>query len=120
LTVTDIFVLPSLWEGLPTAIMEAMAAGCPVVATAVGGTPELVVDRRTGFLVPPQDSGALMRKIVEFLADLDLRKKMGEAGTKHVRENFGLEQMVQKYEALYQELKSSSVDKRGVNIEGAM
>jgi len=61
LAVTDIFVLPSLWEGLPTAIIEAMAAGCPVVATAVGGTSEVVADGETGLLVPPRDPDALAK-----------------------------------------------------------
>ena len=81
--------------------------------TTVGDTPELVVDRRTGFLVSPKDSRILMRKIVELLVDPDLRNKMGEAGEKRVRENFTLEKMVHEYEVLYKELKSSAMNKRG-------
>ena len=106
LVVTDVFVLPSLVEGLPTAVIEAMAAGCPVVATAVAGTPEVVVDGETGFLVPPQDPEALARKMKLLLQDQPLRAKMCLAGTKRVREHFSLEKMVREHEALYRELIS--------------
>jgi len=106
LAITDIFLLPSLWEGLPTAIIEAMAAGCPVVATAVAGTPEVVIDGETGFLVPPQDPVALARKIKLLLQDQPLREKMCLAGTKRAREHFSLEKMVREYETLYRELIS--------------
>jgi glycosyltransferase involved in cell wall biosynthesis len=104
LAITDIFVLPSLWEGLPTAIIEAMAAGCPVVATAVAGTPEVVMDRETGFLVNSRDPEALAQKIAKLLEDPQLRRKMGEAGVKRVEEHFTLEKMAQNYEALYRNL----------------
>ncbi len=106
LSITDIFVLPSLWEGLPTAIIEAMAAGCPVVATAVGGTPEVVIDGETGFLVPPRDPKALTQKIKLLLQDQALRERMGQAGTKRAKEHFALEKMVREYEALYESLVS--------------
>ena len=104
LAITDIFVLPSLWEGLPTAIIEAMAAGCPVVATAVAGTPEVVMDRETGFLVNSRDREALAQKIAKLLKDPQLRETMGEAGVKRIKEHFSLEKMVQNYEALYENL----------------
>jgi len=107
LAITDMFVLPSLWEGLPTAIIEAMAAGCPVVATAVAGTPEVVIDGETGFLVNPRDPKALAQKIRLLLQDQALCKKMGEAGAKRAREHFSLERMVQEYEALYKQLALS-------------
>ena len=104
LAITDIFVLPSLWEGLPTAIIEAMAAGCPVVATAVAGTPEVVLDGETGFLVSPRDPQALAQKIRLLLQDHALRRKMGEAGAKRAKAYFSIERMVREYEALYKQL----------------
>ncbi len=107
LAITDIFVLPSLWEGLPTAIIEAMAAGCPVVATAVAGTPEVVIDGETGFLVASLDAEAFAGKIRLLLRDESLRKQIGEAGAKRAKEQFTLEEMVKKYEALYRQLASS-------------
>ena len=104
LAITDIFVLPSLWEGLPTAIIEAMAAGCPIVASNVAGTPEVVVDGETGFLVPPRDPRALAEKIKLLLQDKTLREKMGRAGIERVKQHFTIERMVREYEDLYRKL----------------
>ena len=106
LSITDIFVLPSLLEGLPTVVIEAMAAGCPVVATAVAGTPEVVIDGKTGFLVNSRDSEALAQEIAQLLKDPLLRQKMGETGVRRVEEHFALEKMVRSYEALYRDLMS--------------
>ena len=100
----DVFVLPSLWEGMPNVVLEAMAASLPVVATAVGGTPEVVVDGVTGLLVPPRDPDALAQAITRLLRDPDLRRKMGRAGRERVERHFGVERMVQATEALYEEL----------------
>jgi len=104
LAITDIFVLPSLSEGLPTAVIEAMAAGCPVVATAVGGTAEVVADGETGLLVPPRDPDALAEGMKILLQSRATRRKMGEAGAKRAREYFSIERMVREYEALYRRL----------------
>jgi glycosyltransferase involved in cell wall biosynthesis len=106
LAITDIFVLPSLWEGLPTALIEAMAAGCPVVATAVAGTPEIVNEGRTGFLVSPRDPKALAERMKLLLQDQALCKNMGQAGAKRAKEDFSIERMVREYEALYRQLIS--------------
>jgi len=104
LAALDLFVLPSLWEGLPNAVLEAMAAGLPVVATAAGGTPELVVDGETGLLVPPGDVTALEEAIERLLRDPGLRRKMGEAGRKRVEGHFTIKQTVAQTVALYETL----------------
>ncbi|MBL7199911.1 MAG: glycosyltransferase [Anaerolineae bacterium] len=104
LSLFDLFVLPSLWEGLPMAVLEAMAAGLPVVATAVGGTPEVVVDGVTGLLVPPGDPDALAEAIFRLLRDPDLRQRMGQAGRERVVERFSAERMVERTEQLYEQL----------------
>jgi glycosyltransferase involved in cell wall biosynthesis len=104
LNFTNLFVLPSLWEGMPNAVLEAMAAAKPVVATRVGGVPELVVDGKTGLLVAPQDSDALAHAIVELLRNNERARRMGNAGRKRVREHFSLTAMIAKTDRLYQEL----------------
>ena len=105
---TDIFVLPSLWEGMPGAAMEAMAQGVPVVATDIGGTPEVVLDGITGYVVPIKDSAALAQKIGHLLEDAELRKEMGQNGRKRIEEEFSLRKMTEQYEAIYQELVTSA------------
>jgi glycosyltransferase involved in cell wall biosynthesis len=100
----DLLVQSSLHEGLPNTVMEAMAAGLPVVATAVGGTPEVVMDGVTGILVPPRSPDALAEAISTLLQDPDLRRKMGQAGKERVRQCFSVVQMVRTTEALYEEL----------------
>jgi len=104
LAALDVFVLSSDWEGMSNALLEAMAAGLPVVATGVGGTPEVVVDGVTGLLVPPRDPDALAQAITRLLQDPDLRRKMGRAGRERVERCFSVERMVQQTEALYEEL----------------
>jgi sugar transferase (PEP-CTERM/EpsH1 system associated) len=104
LSAFDIFVQPSLHEGLPNAVLEAMAASLPVVATAVGGTPEVVVDEVTGLLVPPRDPQALARSVRALLHNSDLRRKMGRAGRERVAQHFSLKQMVEQTQAVYERL----------------
>ncbi len=100
----DLFVQPSLYEGLPNTTLEAMAVGLPVVATAVGGTPEAVVNGETGLLVPPRDPSALAQAITRLLQAPDLRRKMGQAGRERVVQLFSVERMVARTERLYAEL----------------
>jgi glycosyltransferase involved in cell wall biosynthesis len=84
----DVLVLPSWIEGLPLVVLEAMAQARPVVATAVGGTPEAVVDGETGLLVPPHDVDALTAALERVVTDETLRRRLGEAGRARVRERF--------------------------------
>lgn len=90
----SIFVQPSLHDALPMTVLEAMAAGLPVVATSVEGLPEVVIDGETGLLVPPADSGALATAIRTLSLDGDLRSRLGAAARRRVEEHFSVEQMV--------------------------
>lgn len=100
----DVAVLASLSEGLPNAVMEAMAAGVPVVATAVGGVPELIEDGETGFLVPPANPGAMAERIEYALSNADLTGLIAMRGRRLVSERFGMERMVAAVERLYDEV----------------
>jgi len=100
----DIFVLPSLKEGFPWAILEAMAAKRAIVATEVGGIPEMIVDGESGVLIKPGDIDSLVRKIHDLLADPQLRDELGEYAQKRVALEFTLKRMIQETEAFYQEL----------------
>lgn len=100
-------VLSSRAEGLPNALIEYMAARLPVVATAVGGIPELVINNETGLLVSPNDPAALANAMLEILTDADRAAQMGAAGRRRVEEHFQIERMVQETEALYKQLLSS-------------
>lgn len=102
----DIFVLPSLYEGLGVAALEAMAAGRAVVASRVGGLAELVTDRQTGFLVPPGDVRELAAAVAKLIQERELRAAFGKKGAARVREQFTIEQMAQKTEDCYYELLS--------------
>jgi len=97
----DIFVLSSRSEGLPNGVMEAMAAGVPVVSTAVGGVSELVVHGSTGLLVPPESPEALARAIEVLLASATTRAAFGHAGRRRAMERFAFDRMVKQYEDLY-------------------
>lgn len=97
----DLFVLATETEGLPVSIIEAMAMARPVIATSVGGIPEIVDDGVTGLLVPPGDDGALAAAIRRLLADRELAGRMGEAGRRRIRERFDMKMMVVRLEAIY-------------------
>ena len=104
----DLFVMSSVTEGLGTSLLDAMACGKPIVASAVGGIPEVVVDGETGFLVPPRDTAAMASAIVRLLEDPALRQRMGAAGLARVRQHFVAEVMVRKTLEAYQQLLTSN------------
>ena len=100
----DIAVLASLREGFPNAILEAMGAGVPVVATAVGGVRELIQDGMTGYLVQPGDAEALAQRITFALQDRTGRRSIAERGRRFVMNSFGAQKMVEAVQGLYDEL----------------
>jgi len=102
----DIFVLPSCAEGMSNVILEAMACGLPVVATNVGGNPELVQNGETGFLVPPENVDALYDSLVKLLSDKNLRERMGRSGRKTVEEFFTWDKIAEDYHKLYESILS--------------
>jgi glycosyltransferase involved in cell wall biosynthesis len=101
----DAVVLPSLTEGLPNVALEASAAGVPLVATAVGGTPEAVADGETGFLVPPGQPAELAAKLRALLASPGLRRRMGTSGSRRMREHFTFAAQARAYEDLFASLQ---------------
>jgi len=104
LNAMDIFVLPSYSEGLSLALLEAMAAGKPVVATAVGGTPEAVTEGDTGLLIPPRDAGALAGALERLLTDPALARHLGANARAHVREHYSLDRLGREINEIYGEL----------------
>ena len=107
LAAADVVTLPSFTEGLPNVALEASAAGVPVVATAVGGTPEVVADGETGYLVPPGRPEALAAKITALLIDPALRKTMGEAGRARMCDRFTFDAQAAAYLKLFAALRPS-------------
>ncbi len=101
LSASDIFVLPSHQEGFSNALLEAMAASLPAVATAIGGNSDAVVNNETGFLVPPRQPRALAAAILRLANDPDLRRRFAEAGRRRVEQHFSLAACVDRYERLY-------------------
>lgn len=97
----DIFVLSSRQEGFPITILEAMAAGKPIVATDVGGCAEAVVDGETGLIVPPEDPAALAEAIASLLGDPERARAMGAAGRERVQREFTIDRMVEQHLELY-------------------
>ena len=108
LAACDVFVLPSRREGLGVAALEAMAAGRAVVASAVGGLGDAVVDGRTGLLVPPADPAALADALATLLGDAALRARLGAAGPARIAEGFLPDQMAEAYRRLYHDVLDSS------------
>ena len=104
LSSVDVAVMPSLNEALSNVLLESMAAGVPVVATRVGGTPEAVSHGETGVLVPPGDAAALTTAIATLLADPELAARLGKAARQRIADRFSVERMVSATEQLYFDL----------------
>jgi len=100
----DIFVLPSLEEGFPNVIIEAMSKSKPIIATDVDGNPEAVVDGYNGIIVPPKDPQSLAEAILELVHDENKRIQFGHRSRKIVEDNFDLKKIIDKYEKLYESL----------------
>jgi sugar transferase (PEP-CTERM/EpsH1 system associated) len=109
----DLFILPSLREGISNTILEAMASGLPVIATNVGGNPELVVNGETGMLVSPSDPVAMAEAIHSYLKDPVKLKRHGQAGRKRAEEQFSIEKMVEGYLRVYDEVLAERGGGRG-------
>jgi glycosyltransferase involved in cell wall biosynthesis len=101
---SHVYLLPSLDEGLPTVVLEAMASGVPVVATDCGGVSEAVTDGVEGLLVPPRDAEALAAALTRLWRDPELRRRMGEAGRRTATSNFTLERQLAEFHTLYREV----------------
>lgn len=106
LKISDLFVLPSAREGLSNSILEAMAVGLPVAATAVGGTPDIVTHKKSGWLFQPNDSSALQNAMLKLLGDPELRSRLGRQARKHVLENYSIDAIADRVANLYRELLS--------------
>lgn len=104
LRLLDVFVIPSLHEGIPMALLEAMRAGCPVIASAVGGIPEVIRDGKDGVLVPPRDPGALARAIELLYASVQDRMRLSHAGRARVEAEFDAERMAELTKEFYRTL----------------
>jgi glycosyltransferase involved in cell wall biosynthesis len=108
LAASDLFVLPSLWEGLPMALLEAMATGLPIVATEVSGTVQAMVPNETGILVPPGDAQRLVKAIEQVLSDPARAQEMGAAARRRVEAEFSAQEQADEHLALYHRLLNGS------------
>lgn len=106
LAAADLVVLPSISEGLPLVAVEALAAARPIVATATGGTPEVVIDDQTGLLVPPQDPSALADAMHRVLTDQELACRLGANGRRFVEQHFDVRMQIERTMTLYRDLTS--------------
>jgi glycosyltransferase involved in cell wall biosynthesis len=105
LTAADGYMMSSAWEGMPIVLLEAAAAGLPIVATRVGGNQEVVIDDESGFLVPPRNHEALADAMLRLMSLPESeRRRMGDRGADHVRAHYGVSQAVQRWEELYGEV----------------
>jgi glycosyltransferase involved in cell wall biosynthesis len=110
----DGYVMSSAWEGMPMVLLEAAAAGLPIVATAVGGNGEVVRDGESGFLVPAKDAEALGRGMLRLMTLPDAeRRAMGTAGREHVRLNYGLQRVAERWERVYWD----ALARKGLGLE---
>ena len=104
LQLMDVFVLTSHWEGLPIAVLEALASRRPVVASRVGGAMDVITDGRNGWLVPPGDVALFAHRVLSLLQDRALADTMAAAGAETINAGFDTERMVAQVESLYERL----------------
>jgi glycosyltransferase involved in cell wall biosynthesis len=104
LPLADVFLLPSSTESFGLVALEAMSAGVPVVASRVGGLPELIESGVTGYLEPPDSLEAHVRAVLRLLGDEKLRRRFGRAGRKVARERFDVDRVVSRYRKVYEGL----------------
>jgi glycosyltransferase involved in cell wall biosynthesis len=117
LAAMDVFAFPSLFEGHPNAVLEAMASELPVVASDIPGNNEIVRDGVNGYLVPAQDAAALAEKIALLAADPSRRQALGAAGRRHVAERFSIPAAARQFELLYTSYLASAVLEQSVPAE---
>lgn len=109
----DCYVLSSVIEGMPNALLEAMALGRPVVTTSAGGSAEIVVDGSSGLVVPPNDARALADAVERVLRDPALARRLAEQGERRVREQFSLDAMLRSFDQLYR----SELERAGIRLD---
>ena len=109
LSLADVFVLPSLWEGLPLALLEAMSVGLPVVATRVEGVESIIIDGENGFLVAPKDSEALARALIDIRLSPDTFNSFSRKNAELVKEAYTNERMCVLYESLFKKCYSKVI-----------
>ena len=115
LAAADSILMPSLNEGFPRTAIEAMAAGKPIVATRVGGTPEAIIDGKTGILVPAKDIRAMAKALISLIDDPLLRDRLGTAGAELARENYSINNYVSRLDEVYCQLSGIDKSTRGGN-----
>jgi glycosyltransferase involved in cell wall biosynthesis len=108
LAALDVFLLPSDWEGTPVSILEAMQAGVPVIATRVGGIPELVRDNQEGVLIEPKQPDQIARAVIDLTNDWPRRARLAKAAEARALTTFSIDQMTSRMEALYEQLLKRS------------
>jgi glycosyltransferase involved in cell wall biosynthesis len=108
----DVFVLPSGNEGTPVTAIEALASGCPVVATRVGGVPDVVSDGEDGFLVTPAAVEQLAERLAELARNPDLRARMGAVGRGRMRTRYAVDRLIDDIDGLYREL----LERKGIDL----
>lgn len=109
LSITDILVVPSLWEGLPLTVLEAMFAGKAIIATRVGGIPEAITDGECGILICPRDVNAISDGILRLIKNPEKRKQLGDNAKQKAMQYFGVERMVNEYTNIYDECITSEL-----------
>jgi glycosyltransferase involved in cell wall biosynthesis len=117
MSAADGYVMSSAWEGMPIVLLEAAAAGLPIVATRVGGNVEVVREEESAFLVPPRDSDALGLAMLRLMGLSGAqRRSMGERGREHVRTHYGLSRVVDRWEEIYRRV----LERKGIPLSPAL